>query len=181
MTAIAAIEHCDPLERARSGDHDAFGEIVAAQQAMVFSIAFHFFGDRDRAADVAQDIFLQLYRNLESISSPAHLVHWLRQVTTRRCIDEVRRSRLRAVPLDDVMELASTDRPADPLLGRTLRRLVTTLPEMQRLVVTLRYQEELGPVEISRIIGMRVNTVKSQLHRALQALRRKLEESHESR
>jgi len=177
MTAIAAIERPDPLQRARGGDHDAFGELVAANQAMVFSIAFHFFGDRDRAADIAQDIFLQLYRNLESISTPAHLVHWLRQVATRRCIDEVRRSRLRAVPLDEVSELAAADRPTDPLLGRTLRRLVGALPEMQRLVVTLRYQEELGPEEISRIVGMRVNTVKSQLHRALLALRRKLEES----
>jgi len=178
MTAMAAFEQPDPLQRARAGDHDAFGEIVAAQQAMVFSIAFHFFNDRDRAADIGQDIFLQLYRNLGAITSESHLVHWLRQVTTRRCIDEVRRARLRAVPLDDVSELAAADRAADPLLGRTLRRLVTTLPEMQRLVVTLRYQEELGPIEISRIVGLRVNTVKSQLHRALMALRRKLEESH---
>ena len=177
MTAIAAIERPDPLQRARGGDHDAFGELVAANQAMVFSIAFHFFGDRDRAADIAQDIFLQLYRNLDSISTPSHLVHWLRQVTTRRCIDEVRRARLRAVPLDEVAEFAAADRPADPLLGRTLRRLIGALPEMQRLVVTLRYQEELGPEEISRIVGMRVNTVKSQLHRALLALRRKLEAS----
>lgn len=177
MTAIAAIERPDPLQRARGGDHDAFGELVAANQAMVFSIAFHFFGDRDRAADIAQDIFLQLYRNLDSISTPSHLVHWLRQVATRRCIDEVRRARLRAVPLDEVAELAAADRPADPLLGRTLRRLIGALPEMQRLVVTLRYQEELGPEEISRIVGMRVNTVKSQLHRALLALRRKLEAS----
>src|SRR2546421_4651093 len=145
MTAIVAIEQPDPLERARSGDHGAFSEIVGAHQAMVFSIAFHFFGDRDRAADVAQDIFLQLYRNLGSISTPAHLVHWLRQVATRRCIDEVRRVRLRAVPLDEVPELAAADRAADPLLGRTLRRLIGALPEVQRLVVTLRYQEELGP------------------------------------
>src|ERR1043165_3174582 len=173
MTAIAALERPDPLQRARAGDHEAFGEIVAANEAMVYSIAWHFFGDRERAADIAQDIFLQLYRNLGSISTPTHLVHWLRQVTTRRCIDEVRRSRLRAVPLEDVSEPAA----ADPLLGRTLRRLVGALPEMQRLVVTLRYQEELGPEEISRVVGLRVNTVKSQLHRALLALRRKLEES----
>lgn len=178
MTAIAAIERPDPLQRARGGDHDAFAELVAANQAMVYSIAYHFFGDRDRAADIAQDIFLQLYRNLGAIANGAHLVHWLRQVTTRRCIDETRRTRLRAVPLDDAGELAAADRAADPLLGRTLRRLVGTLPEMQRLVVTLRYQEELGPEEISRVIGMRVNTVKSQLHRALRVLRRKLEEAN---
>src|ERR1041385_3105836 len=88
MTAIAALERPDPLQRARAGDHEAFGELVAANEAMVYSIAWHFFGDPERAADIAQDIFLQLYRNLGSISTPTHLVHWLRQVTTRRCIDE---------------------------------------------------------------------------------------------
>jgi RNA polymerase sigma-70 factor (ECF subfamily) len=176
MTVVAEIEAPDPLGRARQGDHDAFAELVAAHQAMVFSIAFHFFGDRDRAADIAQDIFLQLYRNLGSLNSSTHLVHWLRQVTTRRCIDEARRSRLRAVPLEDAAELTAADRPADPLLGRTMRRLLAKLPEAQRAVVLMRYQEDLDPSEISRIVGMRVSTVKSQLHRALRALRRKLEE-----
>jgi len=177
MTLIATevdFETADPLARARSGDGDAFAELLAGHESMVYSLAYHFFNDRERAADIAQDVFLQLYRNLGSIDSHSHLVHWLRQVTTRRCIDQLRRTRLRAVPIDDAAHLSTPS--GDPTLGRALRQLVATLPESQRLVVTLRYQEDLGPEEISRIAGMPLNTVKSHLHRALRSLRLMLEE-----
>jgi RNA polymerase sigma-70 factor (ECF subfamily) len=178
MTLLADevdFESPDALVRARSGDGDAFAELLAEHESMVYSLAYHFFNDRERAADIAQDVFLQLYRSLSGIDSPLHLVHWLRQVTTRRCIDQLRRRKgLRAVPIDEAEHLASPS--GDPTLGRALRQLVATLPESQRLVVTLRYQEGLGPEEISRVAGMRLNTVKSHLHRALRALRRMLEE-----
>ena len=177
MTLIAnevEIETADPLARARSGDGDAFAELLAEHESMVYSLGYHFFNDRERAADIAQDVFLQLYRSLDSIDSHAHLVHWLRQVTTRRCIDQLRRGRLHPVPIEEAAHLSTPT--GDPTLGRALRQLVATLPESQRLVVTLRYQEDLGPEEISRIAGMRLNTVKSHLHRALRALRRMLEE-----
>jgi len=178
MTAFATEAACEPetLRRAQLGDHDAFAELVGEHESMVFSIAYHLLGSRDRAADVAQDVFLQLFRNVGAIAGESHLIHWLRQVTTRRCIDAMRRSRLRAVPLDDVDELQSADAVRDPLLGRTVRQLLDALPDSQRAIVTLRYQEGLGPNEVSRVTGMRVNTVKSQLHRALLSLRRKLEE-----
>jgi RNA polymerase sigma-70 factor (ECF subfamily) len=163
------------LTRAQAGDHDAFAELIERHEGMVFSLGYHFFGDRSRAEEVAQDVFLQLYRNLSSIESDAHLLFWLRQVTTRRCIDLTRRVRLKAVSLEDAGELRTNDRPADPLFERKLRRLIAELPEAQRSVVTLRYQEDLDPSEICRIVGMPVNTVKSHLHRALAALRKKLE------
>ena len=175
MTAIvteATVE--TPLDRARTGDGDAFATIVSDHEAMVFSLAYHFFHDRSRAEEIAQDVFLQLYRSLDSIESPEHLTHWLRQVTTRRCIDVMRRSKLRAVPLDAIVDIESNDRVADPLLDRKLRTLIAELPDMQRVILTLRYQEDLDPSEICRIVEMPVNTVKSHLHRALQSLRSKL-------
>jgi RNA polymerase sigma-70 factor (ECF subfamily) len=175
MTAIvteATVE--TPLDRARTGDGDAFATIVSDHEAMVFSLVYHFFHDRSRAEEIAQDVFLQLYRSLDSIESPEHLTHWLRQVTTRRCIDVIRRSKLRAVPLDSMVDIESNDRVADPLLDRKLRTLIAELPDMQRVILTLRYQEDLDPSEICRIVEMPVNTVKSHLHRALQSLRSKL-------
>jgi RNA polymerase sigma-70 factor, ECF subfamily len=177
MTAMApqAIPFPTAFTRARSGDHDAFAQLIEQHEAMVFSLAWNFFGDRSRAEEVAQDVFLQLYRNLDSIESDTHVLFWLRQVTTRRCIDLTRRAKMKAVSLDDACEIPAAIKAADPLLDRTLKRLVQELPETQRAIVTLRYQEDLDPSEICRIVGMPVNTVKSHLHRALQALRRKLE------
>ena len=168
MTVVAP----ELIERARAGDHDAFADIVTRHEGMVFSLAFHFFDDRARAEEIAQDVFLQLYRNLDTIESDSHLLFWLRQVTTRRCIDVTRRARLKAVSLDDAEPIHAphgVDR--DPLRDRNLRKLVAELPDVQRTVVTLRYQEDLDPSEICRIVNMPVNTVKSHLHRALQALR----------
>jgi len=174
-TVPATLEFPTPFTRAREGDHDAFAQIIEQHEAMVYSLAWNFFGDRGRAEEVAQDVFLQLYRNLGTIESDSHLLFWLRQVTTRRCIDLTRRTRLKAVSLDDAGELPAHTKAADPLLDRKLKRLVEELPDVQRAVVTLRYQEDLDPSEICRIVGMPVNTVKSHLHRALQSLRRKLE------
>ncbi|MBV9497667.1 MAG: sigma-70 family RNA polymerase sigma factor [Acidobacteria bacterium] len=164
----------DTLQRARQGDHEAFAEIVGSHESMVYGLAYHFFQDRGRGEEIAQDVFLQLYRSLDSIESPSHLLFWLRQVTSRRCIDAVRRAKIaRPVPLEAV-ELQSVIKDADPFLERKLRQLVADLPEAQRLVITLRYQEDLDPAEICRIVEMPINTVKSHLHRALTALRKKL-------
>lgn len=179
MTAIvteAILTPAGALERAQQGDHDAFAELVTEHQAMVFSLAYHFFNDRDRGHEIAQDVFLQLYRSLGDIESESHLVHWLRQVTSRRCIDQTRRFKLRRVSLEDAGELPALDRPRDPLLGKRLREIIAGLPDLQRIIVTLRYQEDLNPMEICDIVKMPVNTVKSHLHRAIVSLRRKLGE-----
>ena len=177
MTAILpeTIDFPTSLKRAQAGDHDAFAELIEQHEAMVYSLGYHFFSDRGRAEEIAQDVFLQLYRNLGTIESESHLLFWLRQVTTRRCIDQTRRIRMKAVSLDDAGELRAADRHVDFLRDRRLRELIAELPDLQRAVVTLRYQEDLDPSEICRIVDMPVNTVKSHLHRALQALRKKLE------
>jgi RNA polymerase sigma-70 factor (ECF subfamily) len=177
MTAILTEVPAVPcaLAKAQAGDHDAFAELIERHEAMVYSLGYHFFGDRGRAEEIAQDVFLQLFRSLGTIESEAHLLFWLRQVTTRRCIDATRRVKLKAVSLDDATELRAADRRSDPLLDRRLRKMLEELPATQRAVVTLRYQEDLDPAEICRIVGMPVNTVKSHLHRALLALRKKLE------
>ncbi|HEY2090324.1 MAG TPA: sigma-70 family RNA polymerase sigma factor [Thermoanaerobaculia bacterium] len=174
MNALTLAEAETPLERARSGDHDAFAELVERHEGMVFSIALHFFDDRARAEEIAQDVFLQLYRSMGEIETDAHLLFWLRQVTSRRCIDGVRRARMRLVSFEDIGEVPAKTHAADPLLDRKLQKLIAGLPDHQRIIVTLRYQEDLDPSEICGIVGMPVNTVKSHLHRALVALRKKL-------
>ena len=84
---------------------------------------------------------------------------------------------MRAVSLEDAGELRAAEKRSDALLDRKLRAMIEQLPDIQRAVVTLRYQEDLDPSDICRIVELPVNTVKSHLHRALQALRRKLGET----
>ena len=152
-----------------------FAELVRQHQAMVFSVCWHFLHDRDQAEDVAQEVFLGLHRNLSSIQSASHAGHWLRKVAVQRAIDAGRRrQRHPQVALEDVAEPAVPASTSDPMLGETLRRLIATLPETPRMVMILRYQEDLDPAEIGQMMEMPVATVKSHLQRSLALLREKL-------
>ena len=163
------------LSRSVEGDTGAFAEIVREYQSMVFGLACHILRDRAEAEELAQEVFLHLFRNLHAIRSPEHLVFWLRKVTSHRCIDAIRRHKLRPqVSLDDVPDLPARHEEDDPLLRGTLRKLVASLPEKQRLVLILRFQEDLDPGEISKVLNMPVNTVKSHLQRSLALLREKM-------
>ena len=154
-------------------DLQEFPELVRSYQGMVFSVAYHFLHERSIAEEVAQDVFLQLYRALPSIKSEAHVTAWLYKVTSHRCIDYARRRR-RDLALDEIPEPASEAAGGDLFLNRRLRNVVASLPPKARIVVILRYQEDLEPEEIARVLGWRLNTVKSQLHRSLKMLKRKL-------
>src|SRR5260370_37891597 len=101
------------LRRAQAGEDEAFAELVGQHEAMVFGSAFHCTGDRSRAEEIGQDVFLQLYRSIRSINSEMHLMFWLRQVTSRRCIDLARRWWQGVVPIDKVAEPRAAERWSD--------------------------------------------------------------------
>jgi RNA polymerase sigma-70 factor (ECF subfamily) len=152
-----------------------FDVLVHEHQAMVFSLAYHFLHDRALAEEVAQEVFLSLHRNLASVQSATHALFWLRQATVRRAIDETRRRRRRSqVALEEVPEPAAGASRRDPMLGEALRRLIAALAEDARMVMVLRYQEDLDPSEIAELLAMPLATVKSHLHRSLAILREKL-------
>jgi RNA polymerase sigma-70 factor (ECF subfamily) len=99
----------------------------------------------------------------------------LRRVTANRCIDQGRRKqRRRELALEDAPEPVEPSAAGDPLLLERLRQSLAGLPEKQRMVVILRFQEGLGPAEIADVLEMPVNTVKSTLHRTLADLRKTL-------
>ena len=163
------------LKRAAQGDSAAFAELVRGYQSMVFSIAYHYLQDRSLAEDLAQEVFLELYQAFDRIQSPAHLTFWLRRVTANRCIDQGRKKlRRRELALEDAPEPAAAEAAVDPLLLERLQQSLAVLPEKQRMVVVLRFQEGLGPAEIAEVLEMPVNTVKSTLHRSLEELRKSL-------
>ena len=148
-------------------------------ERMVFSIAYHFLHNGAAAEEVAQDVFLELFKKLATLESHAHATFWLRRVACHRSIDYARRNKMAAaeVTWEHLPEPAKEARESDPLMERRLRQLVAALPEKMRMVVILRYQEDAQLEEIADTLRIPVNTVKSTLHRAHAMLRAKIEQT----
>ena len=162
------------LARARSGERAALTVLVQAHQGTVYSLALRMLGTRGLAEDLTQDVFMQMSANLRGIASNRHLGFWLRQVTSNRAIDQLRRrSRFPTASLEDGAEFFGADDQADPLLQRYLRELLAHLSPPARAVLLLRYQEDLDPADIARTLDMPINTVKSHLKRSLETMREK--------
>jgi RNA polymerase sigma-70 factor, ECF subfamily len=152
-----------------------FEQLVDEHQSMVFSLALRMTGDRGLAEEIAQDVFLELDRNLGKIESPLHGCNWLRRVTMSRSADALRRRRVRSMDLWVEIEEhhgARAEERGSPL-GTRIEGLLATLPEAQRAALLLRYQEDLTPDEIAATLDAPLATVKSQLQRGLKLLRAK--------
>ncbi|MEO8027041.1 MAG: RNA polymerase sigma factor [Bryobacteraceae bacterium] len=155
-----------------------FEAVIRGHQSMVFSLAVHFLRDRAVAEDLAQEVFLELYRNMDSIQSHQHMVYWLRKVTSRRCIDQARRTKVRAhVSFEEAAEPFIWTQGEDPALKRYVEQLLGKLGETARMIVILRYQEGLDPMEIAGMLDMPLATVKSHLQRSLASMRKRVGEA----
>jgi RNA polymerase sigma-70 factor (ECF subfamily) len=153
-----------------------FEQLVEEHQSMVFSLALRMTGDRGLAEEIAQDVFLELDRNLGKIKTPEHALFWLRRVAMSRSSDALRRRRVRGMDLWVEINEARTsaaDEPSSSPLGARMEYLLTTLPPAQRAAIVLRYQEDMPPEEIAATLDAPVATVKSHLQRGLKLLRAK--------
>ena len=172
---VADAENPDLLTQAKAGDQAAFAALIRRHQNMVFSVALHMLRNRPAAEDLAQEVFLELYRSLNRLESDAHVVSWLRRVASHRCIDEIRRRNHRQeFATDPLPDPGHSPEPREVFVAERLEELVAELPDRARMVVVLRYQEEMEPTEIADALGMPVNTVKSHLRRSIIALRDRL-------
>ncbi len=155
---------------------DEFRRLIETHQRMVFSLALRITGDYGTAEEVAQDVFLALHRDAERLNGEDHVRYWLRRVAVHRATDALRRKAVRPEATADewLDELHSDGEAVSNLAVQSrVEDLLRGLPEPMRVVVVLRYQEEMLPDEIAQMLAQPVGTVKSNLHRGLKLLRRK--------
>lgn len=172
----------DCLGRARRGDLTAFRQLMLTHQGRIFSVALRFTGQRVDAEELLQDVFMQLHGALSQISSDEHLKRWLLRAISHRCIDRLRHAARRPrtvslAALPPAFELQAAEQEVDPLLGTRLRQLLFKLAPDARMVMLLRFQEDLDPVEIADLLVMPIPTVKSHLRRSLEWLRTQMDRS----
>jgi RNA polymerase sigma-70 factor (ECF subfamily) len=154
-----------------------FRRLVEVHQRMVFSLALRVTGEYGTAEEVAQDAFLELFKTGDRLESEDHVRFWLRRVTVHRATDALRRRKTRpeAAAEEWTEEEFVEENPeaVSAAVLALLEELLKGLPEAMRVAVVLRYQEEMLPGEIALLLGQPVATVKSNLQRGLQLLRRK--------
>lgn len=174
----------DLIARFQRGQPLAFEALYDRYKDYVYRIAFFLSRNSGDAEEIVQDTFIDLLRVLPRyrLQGPARFETYLYRLAVNRCRVHLRRRPPPSVDWDEVTDRLEAlpspridDNPENAFLGREqallLWRAVNRLPDIQRMVVVLRYQGDLSYEEIAQVLGVPVGTVKSRLHQAHQALR----------
>jgi RNA polymerase sigma factor, sigma-70 family len=170
------------IVKAKNGDKQAFGELALVYRKNICGLAFRLTGDLQEAEDITQNVFIRAYLALPMFT-PNHensFKSWLLTITSRLCIDYMRRYRKRPeIRSDQELELAATDKNINDIVidaedKRLLREALLRLPANYRMAIALKYIEELDYREISRIMKIPTGTVGTWIRRGLAQMRAEL-------
>ena len=179
------------VEATLGGDPHAFEEIVERYQRLVFNIIYHYVGARDEVEDVAQEIFLKVFRSLHTFDTKWPLKSWISRITVNTCLDELRRVRKRKVlsftdlRLDEedrieylfeqfTQQSSLTERDVEELFER-LEKMMERLNEKDKMAFVLRELEGLSYPEIARTMKTTEMAVRIRVSRSKKKLREDLE------
>ncbi len=172
------------IQRCLQGDQHAWDLIVRQYWRKVFNVAYKFVGKHDEAEDLTQDIFLKLFKSLDTFDRRANFQTWLISVSRNLCIDHYRSVRKERETIDrgvDASDLAPASPDAGPIAALEqrdrvvlLRQAMAALPETLRTAVLLRDIQELSYQEIADKLRLPEGTVKSRINRGRTELARQI-------
>jgi RNA polymerase sigma factor (sigma-70 family) len=180
------------IQQLREGDELAFKSLVGAYQDMVYNTALGIVQNAEDAEDVAQEVFIQVYRSIDQFKGDARLSTWIYRITTTKALDHIRSRRRKKrfafitslfgpndelvhEPVDFQHPGVSLDRKEQAAL---LFRTINQLPDNQKVAFTLHKTEGLSYQEIADVMQLSVSAVESLLFRARQNLRKLLEKHY---
>jgi len=178
------------VERCRKGEDDAWRELVDRFGQKVYSVSYHFTLKREDAEELAQEIFLKIFENLNRYDGSFPLIAWIVSLSRNLCIDRYRRRKreksFRFVSDDAVLPLlrSADDPSADALRKERTKLLFSALaeiPEDLAEILVLRDLDGLAYEEIGQALELPDGTVKSRLFRARAEVAKKIRERHENR
>ena len=160
------------IHTAQGGDIDAFQNIVRATQQQVLAIAKGIVGDFDAAQDVGQEIYLRLYRNLDSFKTGKSFSSWFYKIIVNAAYDHLKREKKFVSEQFDDDTLQQLAVQPNEMNDTAVSQLLTYLPTAQKACFILREFEERSCEEIADILGIRVGTVRSHLCLARRTLQK---------
>lgn len=177
------------IQKIKEKDEAAFKYLVDTYQDKVYNTALGIVQNAEDAEDVAQEVFIQVYRSIHSFKGEAKLSTWLYRIATTRALDLLRnrKSKKRAGIIqrlfgdgnEPIFEIPDFHHPGVALDRKEnaakLFRAISQLPENQKIAFTLHKLEDLSYQEVSEVMSTSVSAVESLLHRAKQNLKKILE------
>ena len=172
------------IERTLAGDESAFSTLVRKYQKPVHAFVRRKVGDFHIAEEITQDIFLRVYEKLQTLKNPNTFAGWLYVIAAHQCFAWFEKKRipmesLDAMPPEELEELAygqyrakQQEEFANEQQREVVEGLLQKLPEGERSVVTLHYLDSMTCEDVSELLGVSPNTVKSRLHRARKRLKK---------
>lgn len=168
-------EDIELVKRAIQGSESAWLTLVRRYENRLYNHALRMVGHPDDAMDLLQDVFLSVYRNLESFRGDAPFGAWIFRIATFRCTDHLRRRRIDQTEYEELADESGQGSPTLTLesarSNRDIVQLLRQLPNDQRQVVELKFFQHFTFEEISSQLGISTNTAKSRLYAALRKLR----------
>ena len=176
------------LVRLKSGDRDAFAEIVEQHSPQIYNLSLRMMGDPAEAEEILQETFLQAFKHIGAFRGQSKLGTWLYRIATNQALMRLRRKRPLYISLDNQEEEGATDSsphladwsvlPESEMLNREARaemdKAIIALPEKLRVVFILRDLEGLSTAETAEALELSISAVKSRLMRARLNLRDQL-------
>ena len=180
---MADFDERDLIERCRSGDDGAFAELVDRYKDVVYGLVYRMTANRSHVDDLAQDVFLKVYRGLPYFRGEARLSTWIYRIVANVCF-QARARRTPEVPLDT----GDPDRPrrepgaADAAFGTIelrdrLEKAMAQLPENYQVLIAAHYLRGMQYDALADALNIPLGTIKTHLHRAKRQLREIMDES----
>jgi|SRR6266404_1321019 len=181
------------IGRLKARDEQAFNEIVRLYGDKVFSLVYRMIGSRAEAEDIAQEVFVTVFKTVDGFRGESKFSTWLLRIAANHCKNRMKylsRRPTAAAGLEGVGEDALADRGTSPVQSRIeapdvlmeaaemealTQAAIAALDEDHRLLIVLRDVEELSYQEIGEITGLAEGTIKSRLHRARMAIKEHLD------
>ncbi|MBU8871019.1 MAG: sigma-70 family RNA polymerase sigma factor [Gemmatimonadales bacterium] len=169
------MDQVELLKRCQDGDELAWEVLVRQQQGRICSIAYGYVGDQDEAQDLAQDIFVRLYKRLDTCRDAEKFVSWLISIARNACLDHLRRRKARPPRRDIPAEEMSSLKDAGPTpeenwvrssRQKLVHRALRQLSEINREIILLKDIQGLPLEEIAGLLELPLGTIKSRSSRA---------------
>lgn len=158
-------------EKLKKGETHYFGQIIVYFEAKVFRTVYSMIRNRATAEDIVQDIFLTLYLNIHKYNGGSFNA-WLYRIVVNHCYDYLRKNKLETSEIEEIIDESTPERIL--LLherNKELEKIVELLDETERMILVLKYANELTYEEISEVLQIPLHDVRNKLHRTKKRLR----------